>query len=224
MDTPHISARPVPKKEVFNNNPNDAMTLGINRKYTTNQNAIAPKHKPEKQMLVHPYKLQNFTNEYCKDISLLYNDPCLIPDYSITHNIKDKKYRGNQFGVRYNRNKIFNRPTYDQKYSNSRLLAQYPLLSGTNPWFQYNWANNQQNQSDYNQSLTLTNNRQDVYRNYFKSHPYFYYRDQTSDKFCEQPITQVGHMLEGFSINGNSGNWFIYILLLVAILYLWSRY
>jgi len=215
MDTPHISPRPVEKKEVYNNNMNDAMTLGINRKFSTNKNAIAPKHKSEKEILVHPYKLFNFTNEYCKDISQLYNDPCLSPNYSASHNFKDKKYRGNQFGVRYNRNKIFNRPTYDMKYHNSQLLTQYPLLVKNDPWFAYNWQGNQENPS-----LALTNNRQDIYKNEFLSHPYFYYRDESNSATCEKPIVQIPHFLEGFTNQCQANQWLILILIPVLILLL----
>ena len=218
MDIPHISPKPINKKERHNNDQNDAITLGTVRKFTTNRNAIAPKHIIMKEKLVHPYKLFNFTNEYDKDISKLYNDPCLNPNYFRSRNIKDRKYRGNQFGVRYFRNEIFNRPTYHMNYSNSRLNAKYPVVVKDDPWFKYNWSVNQgEVDSDV---IKETNNYQDVTRNFFKSHPYFYYRAQNNTEFCEKPIVQLPHFLERFEVNGNklfNYSWIIIVLLLVLL-------
>lgn len=220
MDTPHISPIGVPKKEEHNNNHNDAITLGTTRKFTTNRNAIAPSDmsQGDKPRYVHPYKLFNFTNEKFKDVSNLDNDKCLSPDYGKNHNFKDRNYRGNQFGVRYDVNKIFHRPNYNFQYSNSRLMRQYPQMVKNDPWFKYNWSNG----NEVNPTINIINNRQDLYKNNWRSHPYFYYRDQTNTDSCENPIFTMPHFLEGFQ-NYNDKLWILFITVPIALYILAKR-
>ena len=217
MDTPHISPIGVPKKEEYNNNHNDAITLGTTRKFSTNSNAIAPSDmsQGDREQLVHPYKLFNFTNEKTKDISNLFGDQCLSPNYGRLHNFKDKKYRGNQFGVRYDYNKIHNRPNYHFKYNNSRLHAQYPQVVKKDPWFNFNWGTHE----GRNPSIDIINNRQDLHKNNWKSHPYFYYRDQTNPGSCEKPIFTMPHFLEGFK-NYDDKAWIMLLLVPLALVLL----
>lgn len=220
MNTPHISAIGIPKTERMNNNQNDAITLGQTRKFNTNQNAISPTPtKDEAQLLVHPYKLNNFRNEYTKDVSNIFCDPCLSPEYERLYNIKDRRYRGNQFAPRHFNNDIFNRNKYNFIYKNTRLNQQYPVIMKKDPWFQANWSSSTGDLTPLSESDNIINNRQDINNANFQSHPYYFYRGVHKEN-CNLPIVQLPHFLEQFANNTNNKAWILYIimpLILIAI-------
>jgi len=191
----------------------------LTRKFSTNKNAIAPKTVDMPQVLVHPYKLNNFRNEYTKDISNLFCDPCLSPEYERLYNIKDKKYRGNQFGVRYFPTEIFNRDKYNFSYSNERLHRQYPEIVKNDPWFKSNWSAASGNIGPLDESDNITNNKENVNDNDYLSHPYYYYRSVQKET-CRDPITEMPNFLERFTNKTNDWVWVLYLimpLILIAI-------
>jgi hypothetical protein len=214
MNSPHISPVPTGKREEQNSNQNDVDTIGLGKRFRTTNKAIGPEHWEERQNLVHPYKFNNFRNEKVKDITCLENDPCLARiDYGRFYNRKDRKYRGNDFGVRYDYNGIFNRPKYYFQYNNSRMNKQFPQIAKHDPWFAYNWG------KIVNPDIGIINNRQDVYNNWWESAPYFYYRDQVNEGSCEKPIFTMPHFLEGFE-NYNDKAWMVYLLIPIILVIL----
>lgn len=190
MNTPHISGVALPNINANNNIP---FIFGPKQTLQVDNASIAPApcdKLEEPVRLVHPYKLFNFTNEYDKDISKLYGDPCLSPDYSRMYNWKDRKYRGNQFGVRYDTRKIWQRPQYYQKYENKEQTL--PVVIKPSPYYDLNANNN---------DTDIINNRQDIYDEYYRSHPYFYYRytNTTDPKWLEKPFVQLPFSIENFA-------------------------
>lgn len=221
MDTPHISGVPLKDRENYNYKPNDrnTHTISVKEKLNTAEYAIAPSPMYpglEKEVLVQPNKLFNFTNEYDKDLCKLFGDKCLSPNYGRYYNYKDKKYRGNQFGVRYNRNRIFNRPLYYQSYKNNELTnPESHSIIKPSPYFDYT-------SPERVRAAEITNNDMIVNDVWYLSHPYFNTRADTvaaSSKWTQMPVTEIPYPIEKFGtgINYDLVYLVIGILLIIAV-------
>lgn len=227
MDQPHIASVPLPLYEKDNYRPNDSKTWNISKKTNTNANAMAPSSCNKLNVpyrMIQPNKLQNFTNEYDKDISKLYNDPCLNPNYSRLYNWKDRKFRGNQFGVRYDWNKIWGRSKYYQKYDVKDINKELPFVIKPSPWYNFN-DGQPQTILKQNGDIDIINNRQDVYNVNYQSYPYYYYKYTNAtpeSKWLEKPFVQLPYFVENFGIN--NVNSIINLIVLVVVIILLIRY